>query len=547
MGQEEDFEQKFEAERSRLDRLSKQRCLNASEGCLFQEALNEISIALDELHRSKERLRLVLKAASVSCWEWDIQADKIVWQGELQNQAGLEDGYALNPGKYWLQKLMHPEDKHQVKSAVNGAVDSYADYDLESGVVLLSEEVRWIASKGRVFTDSEGKPARMIGIDADITDYKLAERALQASEEMYRSLVEQAAEGILLCSMEGAILAANAQLCQMLGYSQEDLLGRKCTDLIPEEESMRDPLHLKDLECGKSFVTALVLRHRDGRKIPVEISGKALQQERVQAMIRDMSGWKKAEESLLRYSELLEDLVAERTEQLQKAERLAVIGETAAMIGHDLRNPRQVMTCMLFLAKEQLNTGNLLPPQGQPSLEEILRTMEESADYMEKIISDMQDYARPLKMELVETDLEALVKETLASINVPSGVTVSLEAEPSMPPLALSPQKLKRIVINLVNNAVQAMPEGGHITISILCRDGWANVAVKDTGAGIKEEVLPRIFQPLFTTRARGTGLGLVVCKRLVEAMGGRITVKSKAGSGTDVIIKIPARREDED
>ncbi|VVB66995.1 Methyl sulfide methyltransferase-associated sensor [uncultured archaeon] len=446
----------------------------------------------------------------------------------------MEDEYALNPGKYWLQKLMHSEY-------------SYADYDLESRVNLLPGEKRWIASKGRVFTDSEGRPTRMIGIDADITDYKRALQALQASEEMYRSLMEQAAEGILLCSMDGAILAANAQFCQMMGYSQEDLLGRKCTDLISEDESVRDPLHFKDLECGKSFVTALVLRHRDGRKIPVEISGKAFRQERVQAMIRDISGRKMAEEALLRYSELLEDLVAERTEQLQKAERLAVIGETAAMIGHDLRNPLQVMTCMLFLAKEQLNTGNLLPPQGQPSLEEILRTMEESADYMEKIISDMQDYARPMKMELVETDLEALGKETLASINVSSGVTVSLEAEPSMPPLALSPQKLKRIIINLVNNAVQAMPNGGHITISILCQEGWAKLAVKDTGAGISEEVLPRIFQPLFTTRAGGMGLGLVVCKRLVEAMGGRITIKSKAGSGTDVIIRIPARREDED
>ncbi len=148
-------------------------------------------------------------------------------------------------------------------------------------------------------------------------------------------------------------------------------------------------------------------------------------------------------------------------------------------------------------------------------------------------------------MELVETDLETLIKETLASITVPSGVTVSLEAEPYLPMLVLDPQKLRRVVINLVNNAVQAMPRGGHITISVLCRDGWAKVVVRDTGVGIKEEVLPRIFQPLFTTRDRGTGLGLVVCKRLVEAMGGRITIKSKAGSGTDVILEIPARREE--
>ncbi len=130
--------------------------------------------------------------------------------------------------------------------------------------------------------------------------------------------------------------------------------------------------------------------------------------------------------------------------------------------------------------------------------------MNNSIDYMEKIISDLQDCVRPLRVELIDTDLEALIKETLASIKVPTGVTVSLEAEPNLQLLALGPRKLKRVVSNLMNNAVHAMPEGGHIIIFLLCRDSWAKIVIRDTGVGITEEVLPRIFQPLFT----GTGLG---------------------------------------
>ncbi len=513
MAQDEDIERQFEAARLRLDDLSKQKCSNAPEQCLFQEALNEISLALEELNRGKNRLQLALKAAKAACWEWDIQADKIFWQGEIQDLKGSEHKCALNPENYWFQKLIHLEDRHKVNLAVKSAVDSGTDYDLEFRVVLPSGDVRWIASKGRVFSDQYGRPAKMIGIDIDITDSKLAElalketesrqrallnnipdmawlkdaqsrfiavnepfaracgltpedlvgrsnsdiwpkdlaerhfaddidvmarrsqktgeemlvnrdgklrwietvkmpifndqdkvigttgiardvtarkraeEALQASEEMYRSLVEQAAEGILLCRMDGSLLAANAQLCRILGYTIEDLLKMKCMDLVPEEDSMRNPLNLKELESGKNFVMECVLRHKDGREIPVEISGKALQHGQVQTIVRDISGRKKAEEALLRYSEQLETLVAERTEQLKKVERLAVIGETAAMIGHDLRNPLQVLTCMVFLAKERLNSGNLLPQEGQPSLGEILRTMEKSTDYMEKIIS----------------------------------------------------------------------------------------------------------------------------------------------------------------
>ncbi len=403
-------------------------------------------------------------------------------------------------------------------------------------------KLRWIETvKTPIFKD-QGQVNGTTGIARDITERKQAEEALQASEEMYRSLVEQAAEGILLCSIDGSLLAANPQFCRMLGYPEEDLLKMNCMDLVPKEESVRNPMYLKALESRKNFVMECVLCRKDGRELPVEISGRTLQHGMVQAIVRDISDRKKAEDTMRRYSEQLENLVVERTEQLKKAEGLAVIGETAAMIGHDLRNPLQVLTCMVFLAKERLDSGDLLPQEGQPSLEEILKTMEKSTDYMEKIISDLQDYARPLRMELVEIDLEALIKETLASIKVPSGVTISLEAEPLLPLLALDLQKLKRVIINLVNNAVQAMPEGGRITISTLFRDGWAKVVIRDTGVGIREDVLPRIFQPLFTTRAKGTGLGLVVRKRLVEAMGGRITVKSKAGSGTDVIIEIPAR-----
>lgn len=234
----------------------------------------------------------------------------------------------------------------------------------------------------------------------------------------------------------------------------------------------------------------------------------------------------------------------ERTEQLKNAERLAAIGETAAMVGHDLRNPLQSLFCMIYLAKERLNLGNISPSEGQQSMEEILDNMEESTDYMNKIVSDIQDYARKLSLNLVKTDISYFIRATLSTIDIPDDVHVTIQVEEKPLELNIDLEKMKRVIINLVTNSLNAMPEGGHISISVHQSGDFVRVSVKDNGAGIPEEILPRLFLPLFTTRSNGVGLGLPVCKRMVDAMGGNIAINSRVGVGTEAVIEIPVRQD---
>jgi len=243
------------------------------------------------------------------------------------------------------------------------------------------------------------------------------------------------------------------------------------------------------------------------------------------------------------YSDYLEEMVQEKTKALEDAQgklldaqRLAAIGEAAAMVGHDLRNPLQVITYALSFADQRL-TATM-----DDDFRETLETIKEQVKYMNKIVSDLQDYARPLKPKLVETHLPELIAETLDTLTIPHTVKVTLHIDEAAKALTLMTDAfmIKRVFINLITNAVQAMPKGGQLTISLTTIDDQAVISIQDTGVGIPEEQKTKLFQPLFTTKAKGQGLGLTVCKRLIEANEGHITFTSTLGVGSTFTVTLP-------
>jgi len=236
----------------------------------------------------------------------------------------------------------------------------------------------------------------------------------------------------------------------------------------------------------------------------------------------------------------------EAQERLLKAGKLAAIGEVAAMVGHDLRNPLQVITNMLYLSEKKFKS---IPITDREILEKYgfldLRSgLKEQVEYMDKIVSDLQDYARPVKPKLVEIGLHKLIAKTLSSLTVPENVKVSIVVEKDFPKLMLDPTLMQRVFSNLITNAVQAMPNGGKLTIRASKKEETALISIEDTGEGISDENLSKLFTLLFTTKAKGQGFGLPVCKRMVEAHDGNITVESKVGKGSTFTVEIPLRKE---
>ena len=254
----------------------------------------------------------------------------------------------------------------------------------------------------------------------------------------------------------------------------------------------------------------------------------------------DITERKHLQQKLEEYAKNLEKIVEERTKQLQDKERLATIGQTAGMVGHDIRNPLQSMISSVYLIKSDLEG---LPESGakKDALEE-LDSINEQIKYVDKIISDLQDYSRPLKPELVEADIKELIIGALCTLAVPDNIEAGAYFNEELPKIRTDPMILKRVLLNLATNAIQAMQEGGKLTIHASQNKKTKSIVitVNDTGVGIPKEMHDKLFTPLFTTKAKGQGFGLAVVKRLVEVLNGKVSFESEEGKGTEFKIEIP-------
>lgn len=221
-------------------------------------------------------------------------------------------------------------------------------------------------------------------------------------------------------------------------------------------------------------------------------------------------------------------------------DRLAAIGQTAGMIGHDIRNPLQAIVSELYIARDAIsNTPHL---EDKTLALESIDLIEEQTDYISKIVSDLQDYARPIKPDIKEVDLDKLVVSVFQTVRVPDKIVLKIDVK-GFPKISTDPTLIRRALTNLINNAIQAMPDGGKLELTAHKTENTTVITVSDTGKGIPDEIKPKLFTPLVTTKAKGQGLGLAVVKRLVEALGGSITFESQVGKGTTFTICLPVEK----
>ncbi len=256
---------------------------------------------------------------------------------------------------------------------------------------------------------------------------------------------------------------------------------------------------------------------------------------------RDITDCKKAEEELARYSEKLEHLVKERTAQLEttqqqliKAERLAAIGELAGMIGHDLRNPLTGIKTSVYYIKK-----NLYNNKSEAKSKEMVEIIEKCIDHSNKIISDLLEYSREIQLQVLPCTPKMIISDTIEMMKTPNNITL-INAVTNEARLHVDYDKMKRVFSNLIKNSIEAMPNGGQLTITCTQTKECFEFSFADTGPGIPDDIMKKIFLPLVTSKAQGMGFGLAICRRIVEAHSGVITVETSS-MGTNFTLKVPA------
>ena len=364
-------------------------------------------------------------------------------------------------------------------------------------------------------------------LENEINERKKAEESLRKSERRWSTTLSSIGDSVIATDVSGAVTFMNGIAEKSTGWTIAEALGKPLDEvfhIINEEtrEAVESPI-VKVLEKGMivGLANHTILLRKDGGEVPLDDSGAPIKDENgnitgVVLVFHDISERKEMEQKLEDYRLNLEKLVEERTKQLKNSERLATIGATAGMVGHISRNPLQAITGDLYLTKTEL--ASTPDSEEKKNALESLDEIEKNIEYINKIVQDLQDYARPLNPQAEEADIEQIIKKLFAKNGLPENVKLSVKLEDEVKKIRADSYYITRIMYNLVTNAVQAMPNGGKLTISTYKKAKDIIITVKDTGVGIPKIVQDKMFAPMFTTKSKGQGFGLPVIKRMTEA-----------------------------
>jgi PAS domain S-box-containing protein len=393
--------------------------------------------------------------------------------------------------------------------------------------------------------------ANLKSVTASKIELEKAQEALKESEQRWSTTLASIGDAVIATDIEGKVLFMNGIAEEKTGFTLNEAIGRPVTEvfkIINEEtrQNVEDPV-AKVLKSGliMGLANHTLLICKDGSEIPIDDSGAPIVTSDgrtlgVVLVFRDITERRRLYQQLELYTKDLEALVEKRTQQLKQAERMAAIGETAGMVGHDIRNPLHAMSGDVYLTR--MDVDSLPDSEAKKDMQENLKAIEDNIFYINKIVADLQDYSKTQAPIIEDVNIKETINKMLSAINVQPSVNVKVSVNSNFPTLKSNDATIRRILNNLVLNAIQAMPEGGLLTISACLEDDRPVIQVSDTGVGIPEDSRPKMFKPLFTTKPKGQGFGLAVVKKLTEDLSIDISFESKVGKGTTFFLKFPAQ-----
>jgi PAS domain S-box-containing protein len=395
---------------------------------------------------------------------------------------------------------------------------------------------------------------RMAEWKASEAERKRVEEALRESEEKYRTILENIEDGYYEVDIVGNLTFFNDSLCKLYGYPEDELMGMNYRQHMDDETAKRVYQTYNTVyQTGKpteAFDWEVIRKDGTRRFVQVSVSlmrGPTGEPVGFRGIIRDITERKAAEEALKEYSERLEEMVEERTKELREAqeqlvrkEKLAVLGQLAGGVGHELRNPLGAISNAVYFL-------NMVLEEPDPEVQETLEILQKEVKTSERTISSLLDFARTKSPVWRKVHLKDIVQEVLSDATVPENVEVVSQLDGRLPAILADPDQLGQVFGNIILNAVQAMPDGGQLIVeSQVPSPEWVAISFTDTGVGIPEDNLSKLFEPLFTTKAKGIGLGMAVTKTLVEGHGGTIEVESEVGKGSTFTVKLPTGKQGE-
>jgi len=460
---------------------------------------------------------------------------------------------------------VHPEDRARVQQVFEETVRTGIGQRLEYRLVDHQGRVRHVESQGSVIRDHQGGVSKVLVVSRDVTDRKLAEERIEASEQKYRELVQHANSIILRWARDGRVLFLNEFGQRFFGYTEAEICGRHVVGtIVPEAESGgRDLSSLMDEICADPAAFEQNVNEnmrRNGERVRIAWTNRIVLDERGQvaeilSIGTDITERTRAEDALRELNVSLERRVAERTAELavardraEEADRLK--SAFLATMSHELRTPLNSIIGFTGILLQGL-AGPLNEEQGKQ-----LRMIQGSGRHLLALISDVLDISK-IEAGQVEIRCEPLnvlevvqrVSQSVAPLAEKRELRLVTRVAPDVGTLTSDRRRVEQILLNLLGNAVK-FTERGEVSLSCGLEQGRVVFSVRDTGIGIQPEDLGRLFKPFhqidsgLTRQHEGTGLGLAICKRLAERLGGAIHVESCWGQGSTFTVTLPISPE---
>lgn len=370
-----------------------------------------------------------------------------------------------------------------------------------------------------------GGDKKFTGILHDLSERVALEHRLRASEARWRSIIHSAVDGIVVIDAHGRVEAFNPAAERLFGYSEQDLLGQNVNVLMPSPYHEEHDTYLaRYLTTGRAKIIGtgreVTGRRQDGTTFPLHLSVGEL-----------------IVEGERKFTGIVHDLTARvrLEERLREGATLAKVGEMAAVIAHEVKNPLAGIRGAIQVI------GSRLPVDSRDAA--VLNDIVTRIDALDGLMKDLLVFARPPQPRCASVEVVPLVTMTADLMcQDPSLKEVHVEVVGSAPPVRADAEMLKIVFHNLLINSAHAMQGRGRIDVAIAAIDSTCQISFSDTGPGIPEEIRDKIFTAFFTTKSRGSGLGLATAKRLVEAHQGEIEVESPRTGGTRVTVRLPTQ-----
>jgi PAS domain S-box-containing protein len=475
----------------------------------------------------ERRYETLVNSVDGIVWEADPAFDRVTF---ISPQVVKLLGYPMRDWTeregFWKSRI-DGQDRHRILDWLSSHAWVEGPYELEYRLVAQNGSRIWVRDSGMVIW-SDGKPALRRGILTDISRIKAQEDVIRTSEERFRRVVEQAADGFFVHDLDGRLVDVNDEACRGLGYPREELLSKSMAELVSESDAEGLSKCWKALEPGQSRTLEATQRRKDGTGFPVEVKLGLIECEGrnlVLAMARDLS-------------------------ERQKLDQMK--NEFVSTVSHELRTPLTSIRGSLGLVSNGV-TGPIAP-----KAKAMIDIAAKNCDRLVTLVNDILDIEKVncgklvFKMRAVQVDsLLAQVIESNRPFAESLGVPLKFVPESSSTMVVADADRLSQVATNLISNACKFSPRGEAVTVSMRRVGDKVRVAVSDRGPGIAPEFRPRVFQKFAqaessdNSQKKGTGLGLAISKAFIERMGGTIGFESTPGRGATFFFELDEKKRE--